>query len=107
MVSVTQELDLDKLGRADELARMVGLETSGNPLSRKSQVMVAFWQLRSIATSPPTFGPLMQLLATALTAGSSTALFFGGERVRACIRTCEQACVCDYACVCVCVCVCV
>lgn len=128
MVSVTQELDLDKLGRADELARMVGLSASisstgprgstndeddddlstaggglfsgggpgrggsrsprpsGSPpppsLSRGTQVMVAFWQLRSIATSPPTFGPLWQLIGTGLTAGTSTALFFGGEEPR-------------------------
>ncbi|GJP29663.1 hypothetical protein CLOM_g19295 [Closterium sp. NIES-68] len=72
MLSVTPDMDLDKLGRVDELARSVGLQETHN-------LMAAYWQLRAIANAPPTFSPALHLLAMALMSASAAVLFFGGN----------------------------
>ncbi|CAI5989866.1 unnamed protein product [Closterium sp. NIES-64] len=72
MLSVSPDMDLDKLGRVDELARSVGLREAHN-------LMAAYWQLRAIANAPPTFSPPMHLLAMALMSASAAVLFFGGR----------------------------
>lgn len=73
LLTVSQDLDVDKLGRVDELARNIGQD--------KHQVLVAYWQLRAIASSPGTFGLTYRLLAYLMMAASAAPLFFGGTRV--------------------------
>ncbi|KAL3692257.1 hypothetical protein R1sor_005908 [Riccia sorocarpa] len=71
MLTVDSELDVDKLGRADRLANHVGKET---PL------VLAYWMLKTIATSDPEFGRWWwRLLGYALSASTSTLLFFDGS----------------------------
>ena len=70
MLTVDPDLDVDKLGRADELANRVGNE--GAPLT------FAYWRLKSIADSPPEFGKWWRLFSFALSASMSSLLFFNG-----------------------------
>lgn len=71
MLTVDPDLDVDKLGRADELANRVGNE--GAPLS------LAYWRLKAIASSPPEFGKWWRLFGFALSASMSSLLFFNGS----------------------------
>lgn len=71
MLTVDPDLDVDKLGRADELANRVGHE--GAPLS------LAYWRLKAIASSPPEFGKWWRLFGFALSSSMSSLLFFNGS----------------------------
>jgi uncharacterized membrane protein YjjP (DUF1212 family) len=71
MLTVEPDLDVDKLGRADELANGVGNE--GAPLS------LAYWRLKAIASSPPEFGKWWRLFGYALSASMSSLMFFNGS----------------------------
>lgn len=71
MLTVDSDMDVDKLGRADELANRVGSE--GSPL------LLAYWRLKAIASSPPEFGHWWRLFAFALSASMSALLFFDGS----------------------------
>lgn len=73
LLTVSQDLDVDKLGRVDELARNIGQD--------KHQVLVAYWQLRAIASSPGTFGLPYRLAAYLMMATAAAPLFFGGTVV--------------------------
>jgi uncharacterized membrane protein YjjP (DUF1212 family) len=70
MINVEPDLDVDKLGRADELANRVGHE--GAPL------LLAYWRLKAIASAPPEFGKWWRLFGFALSASMSSLLFFVG-----------------------------
>jgi hypothetical protein len=48
LLRVENELDVDKLGRADLLANHVGKE--------EAPLLLAYWRLKAIATAPPKFG---------------------------------------------------
>jgi uncharacterized membrane protein YjjP (DUF1212 family) len=71
LLTVDSNLDVDKLGRADELANHVGKE--GVPL------LLAYWRLKAIASSPPEFGNWWRLFSFALSASMSALLFFNGS----------------------------
>lgn len=71
MLTVDPDLDVDKLGRADELANGVGNE--GAPL------LIAYWRLKAIASSPPEFGKWWRLFGFSLSAAMSSLLFFNGS----------------------------
>jgi uncharacterized membrane protein YjjP (DUF1212 family) len=71
MINVEPDLDVDKLGRADELANRVGHE--GAPL------LLAYWRLKAIASAPPEFGKWWRLFGFALSASMSSLLFFNGS----------------------------
>lgn len=71
MINVEPDLDVDKLGRADELANGVGQE--GAPL------LLAYWRLKAIASAPPEFGQWWRLFGFALSASMSSLLFFNGS----------------------------
>lgn len=71
LLTVDSNLDVDKLGRADELANNVGKE--GAPL------LLAYWRLKAIANSPPEFGNWWRLFSFALSASMSALLFFNGS----------------------------
>ncbi len=73
LLTVDSNLDVDKLGRADELANHVGKE--GAPL------LLAYWRLKAIANSPPEFGSWWRLFSFALSASMSALLFFNGNAI--------------------------
>lgn len=73
LLTTSQDLDVDKLGRADELANRVGAEEEG------IEFLVAFWRLSSISSAPPTFSPHIRLLAFVLMSSAAAPLFFGGS----------------------------
>ncbi len=73
LLTVDSNLDVDKLGRADELANHVGKE--GAPL------LLAYWRLKAIASSPPEFGNWWRLFSFALSASMSALLFFNGNAI--------------------------
>ncbi|KAJ7526929.1 hypothetical protein O6H91_16G027900 [Diphasiastrum complanatum] len=76
LLTVDANLDVDKLGRADELANKVGKE--GEPLVK------SYLQLKKIATSPPEFGKWWRLFSFALSASMAAPLFFEGNMWDAC-----------------------
>lgn len=71
MLTADPDLDVDKLGRANELANGVGNE--GVPLT------LAYWRLKAIASSPPEFGKWWRLFAFPLSAAMSSLLFYNGS----------------------------
>lgn len=78
LLTVTADLDVDKLGRADELANSAGGEEG-------REVLVAFWRLRSIARAEPAFSARWRMLAYAMLAGAAAPLFFNGNLVDAAV----------------------
>lgn len=78
LITVESDLDVDKLGRADELANNVG--------KYDTQLLVAYWKLRVIAMSRSEFGSWWwRLFSFALSAATAALLFFGGSLWDACI----------------------
>ena len=71
MINVDPGLDVDKLGRADELANGVGQE--GAPL------LFSYWRLKAIASAPPEFNKWWRLIGFALSASMSSLMFFNGS----------------------------
>ncbi|XP_024384416.1 uncharacterized protein C7D4.12c [Physcomitrium patens] len=71
MIQVDPDLDVDKLGRADELANGVGQESA--PL------LLAYWRLKAIASAPPEFGKWWKLFGFSLSGSMSSLLFFNGS----------------------------
>eukprot|EP00898_Chlorokybus_atmophyticus_P001231 jgi/Chlat1/2108/Chrsp17S02705 len=69
-LSVDYDLDLDKLGRADELAARVG--TDQVPL------LAGYWRLRAIASAPPEWTPLARVFAMMMLCAMAALLFFDG-----------------------------
>eukprot|EP00250_Pteridium_aquilinum_P003496 c13814_g1_i3 orf=235-1086(+) len=77
-VTVESSLDVDKLGRADELANNVG--------KHDTQLLAAYWKLRVIAMSHSRFESWpWRLLSFALSAATASPLFFAGSFWDACI----------------------
>jgi uncharacterized membrane protein YjjP (DUF1212 family) len=70
VLTVDSQLDVDKLGRTDQLANRVGKE--GAP------VLLAYWRLKAIAKSPPAFGIWWRLLCFSLSSAMASLLFFDG-----------------------------
>eukprot|EP00271_Cylindrocystis_brebissonii_P011256 TRINITY_DN282_c0_g1_i1.p1 TRINITY_DN282_c0_g1~~TRINITY_DN282_c0_g1_i1.p1 ORF type:complete len:532 (+),score=88.45 TRINITY_DN282_c0_g1_i1:203-1798(+) len=70
LMMVDQDLDVDKLDRADRLAKSVN--------SDDGHVLMAYWWLRKIATDPPRFGIPARLLSYAVLASTASLLFFQG-----------------------------
>lgn len=72
LLTVESGLDVDKLGRADELANRAGREDT--PL------LLAYWRLKAIVRSDPEFGSVWwRLSGYAISAGSAALLFFSGK----------------------------
>jgi hypothetical protein len=70
VLTVDSQLDVDKLGRTDQLANRVGKE--GAP------VLLAYWRLKAIAKSPPAFGIWWRLFCFSLSSAMASLLFFDG-----------------------------
>ncbi|GAQ88884.1 DUF1212 domain containing protein [Klebsormidium nitens] len=71
LLTVEPGLNVDKLGRADELANRVGME--------HMPLLVGYWRLRAIATAPPQFGEIKRLLSFGVAGCTSAVLFFNGN----------------------------
>eukprot|EP00249_Psilotum_nudum_P014056 c24640_g2_i1 orf=1307-2398(+) len=71
LITVESDLDVDKLGRADELANHVG--------KRDTPLPVAYWRLKAIATSISEFGKWWRFFSFALSASMAALLFFEGS----------------------------
>ncbi|CAM6124882.1 unnamed protein product [Calypogeia fissa] len=72
VLTVENELDVDKLGRADHLANHVG--------RNETPLLLAYWRLKAIATSPSKFGQWWwRLFGYSLSASMSALLFFNGS----------------------------
>lgn len=70
VLTVDSQLDVNKLGRTDQLANRVGKE--GAP------VLLAYWRLKAIAKSPPAFGIWWRLFCYSLSSAMASLLFFDG-----------------------------
>ena len=100
-ISVSQALDVHKLGQLDQLADMLGQSDDsrlthspqygsgrsefsyfdGLPESSlpRDELLVAFWRLSAIVNAPPTFSPAIKVMVRAVASAAATAVFFKGD----------------------------